>query len=364
MAADLLASTKNALTQLEAVFGSSPTPKPATQPSTPEPLRFGTVFAPAFEHMGCSEQAINDLRHIYDHNVGALRRTFQEAFFTSVRKLAELGAWSLPETEAALRHRYTEDYAHSHRHLAAELTAVVQAARAHADRLTASEAEQPGSFTPDVIKILTSAFDRCHTITRAERRELAQATSLDERQIATWVRAFPLSENSRGADPVARALSSRINDKGGLERRVRATKAPLPRCDSVQQRLTTVQDDRHRKFAIFQALRLRARHLSRRTDRPRRRVSSAGSHRRRLPASNTIRPPRHRENGRLDLSSLIWSLRSIRPPLDPSRTASTTFLNLSIDSQRTLYHRTTRRPRLSPPSLRSRSLQHQFRPSQ
>ncbi|GAA5847684.1 hypothetical protein JCM9279_004982 [Rhodotorula babjevae] len=48
------------------------------------------------------------------------------------------------------------------------------------------EQQEPGQFTPDVLAILHAAFTAADHVTKAERRTLAAATSLSERQILTW----------------------------------------------------------------------------------------------------------------------------------------------------------------------------------
>ncbi|GJN89538.1 hypothetical protein Rhopal_002525-T1 [Rhodotorula paludigena] len=56
----------------------------------------------------------------------------------------------------------------------------------HATQAAAPPSDEPGQFTPDVLRVLHAAFDASDSVSRAERRELAGATGLTERQILTW----------------------------------------------------------------------------------------------------------------------------------------------------------------------------------
>lgn len=89
--------------------------------------------------------------------------------------------------EAALRERALRDFISSTEHLSSEMIERVRSALNHASSVIAASSSVPFTFPPDVNAILLRAFDRCNIVTKAERRELAQATGLDDRQIATWV---------------------------------------------------------------------------------------------------------------------------------------------------------------------------------
>ncbi|KPV72171.1 uncharacterized protein RHOBADRAFT_47013 [Rhodotorula graminis WP1] len=62
----------------------------------------------------------------------------------------------------------------------------VRSAQARHASSPAHEPQEPGQFTPDVLAILHAAFNAADHVSKAERRTLAAATALSERQILTW----------------------------------------------------------------------------------------------------------------------------------------------------------------------------------
>lgn len=50
---------------------------------------------------------------------------------------------------------------------------------------------RPKQFTAEVLAILEAAFEASDSVSRGERRELANVTGLTERQVLTWVRTAP-----------------------------------------------------------------------------------------------------------------------------------------------------------------------------
>ncbi|GAA5994503.1 homeobox domain-containing protein [Rhodotorula paludigena] len=96
---------------------------------------------------------------------------------------AKYESW-LSSCTAALDRRYEDGVAA----LTTRLLDEVRAAQSRhaAQAAAAPPSDEPGQFTPDVLRVLHAAFDASDSVSRAERRELAGATGLTERQILTW----------------------------------------------------------------------------------------------------------------------------------------------------------------------------------
>lgn len=96
--------------------------------------------------------------------------------------------------------------------------------------------QESGAFTPEVLVILHAAFQAAEHVTKAERRHLAGATGLSERQILTWVRPLPLLafEHSRSKKLTHEhhARASSLRTSGSARTRSR-------RCPSVPRRTRT-----------------------------------------------------------------------------------------------------------------------------
>lgn len=149
-------------------------------------LTLPIMAPPDFEGMGCTASVAFQLSSYYRSGCSRLAVICQECFSNTMQSL-----WALQDCEnvsAALRRRAVGDFINSAELLRNEMIQRVRSALDHASSSVAtSSSSVPFTFPPDVNAILLRAFDRCNIVTKAERRELAQATGLDDRQIATWV---------------------------------------------------------------------------------------------------------------------------------------------------------------------------------
>ncbi|GAA5906565.1 hypothetical protein JCM6882_004471 [Rhodosporidiobolus microsporus] len=92
-------------------------------------------------------------------------------------------AW-IEGVEEAMRRAYEDSVDRCHNRL---LDGIRLARQRHSSHPAPSAApSEPGLFTPSILTILNSAFAVCDSVSRAERRELARATGLNERQVLTW----------------------------------------------------------------------------------------------------------------------------------------------------------------------------------
>lgn len=148
-------------------------------------LALPAVEPPDFTLLGCTSLTDQHLRKIFVDTCNDLRNACQRAFCQTACLLPE-SAFA-DDTEVALRRRYIADFLQSTEKLVNVTSRQVIAACLHADAVVAASSSVPFTFPPDVNAILLRAFDHCNIVTKAERRELAQATGLDDRQIATWV---------------------------------------------------------------------------------------------------------------------------------------------------------------------------------
>lgn len=95
--------------------------------------------------------------------------------------------------QQALQQRFESDFCH-HRALSrTRMLAEVQAAMERVAAAASAEQREGGrgSFTEEALHLLELAFQKQQTLTRGERRTLAEATGLGEKQIATWVSPGP-----------------------------------------------------------------------------------------------------------------------------------------------------------------------------
>nr|CRX79262.1 hypothetical protein [Leucosporidium scottii] len=81
--------------------------------------------------------------------------------------------------------RYIRDYEEAEQRACAALLAEVRNARSQAAVATSDAEGGRGNFSAEVVEVLERAFAQQKTLNRAERRSLAEATGLEEKQVGT-----------------------------------------------------------------------------------------------------------------------------------------------------------------------------------
>lgn len=165
--------------------GCSTTPAPFA--ATIEPLDI------VLEGLGCSPSAAHALDAAYRAGCHELALRCSASYSRGLAGLQ--GALSAGEDAkgAQWQRSFLQAVGRQYRHTADAmrdgLFDEVRSAQArHAASPPAHEPQEPGQFTPDVLAILHAAFNAADHVSKAERRTLAAATALSERQILTWVR--------------------------------------------------------------------------------------------------------------------------------------------------------------------------------
>jgi len=146
--------------------------------------------------LGCSDNVARALEVVYLEGCQQVAARCAESFFACVDSVQRTFApgdgrpWVLYRDTLVSTHE--RRYSEATRRMRGRLLDEVRSAQArHAASPAAHEPQEPGQFTPDVLSILHAAFNAADHVSKAERRTLAAATALSERQILTWVRTSP-----------------------------------------------------------------------------------------------------------------------------------------------------------------------------
>ncbi|ORY78878.1 hypothetical protein BCR35DRAFT_332210 [Leucosporidium creatinivorum] len=151
--------------------------------------RLGTIdIRDSLEVLGCSRATTTALASLFQAAQAKLQEASQTSYERTMRGLAATsseGDQACNGASEVLRTRYMGDYVAARNRLRAQLLAEVTAAR---DRVASSveSTEGRGSFSDEVVAVLERAFAQQTTLNRAERRSLAEATGLEEKQVGTW----------------------------------------------------------------------------------------------------------------------------------------------------------------------------------
>jgi hypothetical protein len=146
---------------------------------------------PDLTGLGCTATSIDVLANMFDRAADSIGQTNSRALVATVCRLGstfEGDRAGLEGYEAALRQRLMRDNSDAVRRLRSTVLAKVQAAQAAVEAASAGvDAEAKGTFTEEVVSLLERAYEGQSKVSRAERRALAGATGLNEKQVATWV---------------------------------------------------------------------------------------------------------------------------------------------------------------------------------
>lgn len=183
----------------------------------PEPLialpHVPTIRAEDLERMGCGRDATTKLLSVLDRCRATLANTHQRIFVEEAVKLGAL--FSSAEEEQYLRmvdafrvavvRSFSTGVEAASRILLDEVRAAqLRHSTSPPPAQTAPESPangRPKQFTAEVLAILEAAFEASDSVSRGERRELANVTGLTERQVLTWVRTTTGTlPSEKGAD--------------------------------------------------------------------------------------------------------------------------------------------------------------------
>ncbi|GEM08245.1 transcription factor [Rhodotorula toruloides] len=153
----------------------SPAPGYFASPVTPLTLPIPPPFrSTEVWHMGCSQSAQAALRRIYLNAVEGLANKLSVAF---ERATSELSSRIYHEKANSLQEAIlSEVRAAQLRHSLSPPPPAPES----------SPTGRPKQFTAEVLAILEAAFEASESVSRGERRELANVTGLTERQVLTW----------------------------------------------------------------------------------------------------------------------------------------------------------------------------------
>ncbi|GAA5918013.1 hypothetical protein JCM6882_007589 [Rhodosporidiobolus microsporus] len=149
----------------------------------------------ALQAEGCSTEAAASLDQLLRSAVAALTAEAQRCFAdTALRLRATLTSQEIEmciKSEQAVKQWYMRKQADGVLSCRQRLLDEVRLARQrHHSSFRppppAATPSEPGLFTPSILTILNSAFAVRDSVSRAERRELARATGLNERQVLSW----------------------------------------------------------------------------------------------------------------------------------------------------------------------------------
>ncbi|GAA5933676.1 hypothetical protein JCM3775_003769 [Rhodotorula graminis] len=189
-----LGASADAFLSLPAFETFVASPRPPASPVVPlswsPPPIIG--LCPDLEQLECSYDSSKALGLIYRDACAALAERFEA---TLRARSDELRATFAPGDESkylswqqhlggAFSRRYAEAADDMRRCILDEVRSAQ--ARHAASPTAAHDPQEPGQFTPDVLAILHAAFNAADHVSKAERRTLAAATALSERQILTW----------------------------------------------------------------------------------------------------------------------------------------------------------------------------------
>lgn len=167
---------------------------PVRPPRFSPPLQgFGSIL----QQLECSSEAAGALEAAYVTSCHQLAVRCETSYASSLAALratfeADEGA-HCAEWQQGLALAMERQYQQTADDMRNRLLDEVRSAQARhaASPIAAYEPQEPGQFTPDVLAILHAAFSAADHVSKAERRTLAAATALSERQILTWVRPSP-----------------------------------------------------------------------------------------------------------------------------------------------------------------------------
>ncbi|BGP24033.1 hypothetical protein JCM10295v2_002934 [Rhodotorula toruloides] len=176
----------------------SPAPGYFASPVTPLTLPIPPPFrSTEVWHMGCSQSAQAALRRIYLNAVEGLANKLSVAFERATSELSryvrERGHHGAGRPfEHALREALSRIYHEKANSLQEAILSEVRAAQLRHSLSPpppapeSSPTGRPKQFTAEVLAILEAAFEASESVSRGERRELANVTGLTERQVLTW----------------------------------------------------------------------------------------------------------------------------------------------------------------------------------
>ncbi|GAA5829822.1 hypothetical protein JCM11251_007895 [Rhodosporidiobolus azoricus] len=198
---EAIAQAANNLLQ-ELRFAAPPRPTLLAFPTVPPLLR---LEAPPearglFEAEGCSDAATCALEHLYNDACRRIADEAQKCYASTVVQLqsvSDLDAERGQAWETGMRRACQRSFEEKAKECLHRMADEVRLARSRhstsslpptSSSLPPPPPSEPGSFSPSNLALLNAAFSVRDSVSRAERRELARATGLNERQVLTWVR--------------------------------------------------------------------------------------------------------------------------------------------------------------------------------
>mgnify|MGYP002717643285 CR=1 FL=1 len=188
---------KHPLFESAALQAAALPPSKGKQPYLPLVIEPPRSICAALKQAGCSDKAAEGLDCLFSRHAADLRGAYLRQFAATMEELAydDIGdSWY-----EAVRRAFLSQYASALQRLQGIFREEV-----HAAQLRHSSSPPPpqppatdaatttlsGHFTPAITALLQSAYDANATgalPNKGERRELARATGLSEKQVVTWV---------------------------------------------------------------------------------------------------------------------------------------------------------------------------------